>query len=568
MVKDEAALDWKVSTADANEEPRNKKIASESKTDDLGEVVDRISNLPQPITHHIMSFLPTKDAARSSVLSKRWRYLWVSFPILDFDQSDFEMDLSQSVDAFKIQDLFLTYLENYIQHRESVVKIDKFRLRAEVFLQADSRINSVIDWALEHGVKQLDLDLINQNCLPYNWPNSLCPKESVTSLKLGTFNLDLHDLLLVFPSLQELVLRGCKVLKDIECLGANLKTLALDECEGFRSIKIESCNLQSFLYYANPHNQGTVTLIACTFLKVLSLRNVGIEDKWLEHHISELVHLEDLTLDCCFELRVVNLFHGKLKRLSLLRCKKFVEVGIDCPKLYCFTYAGEIVTFGSLNSSSHLNATLILSRNQTKGWFVKLRRLLSLFDHCKVLSLVCKSYQDLIIPEYGKDDFLPPLHDLKHLKVECHSTIEDYIKLVDDLLWFSPHLETLSIVSMVVESGREVVNSLDAPNHKTGDPDVMEPSYCKKKLDFKFQYKKLLAEDEDSFCCVMHPKECWQHRLKKVMINSFDGSVHDDKKNLLKYFSENGKILESIQNDSQVFGVLQGKYFEQSTILS
>jgi len=96
----------------------------------------------------------------------------------------------------------------------------------------------------------------------------------------------------------------------------------------------------------------------------------------------------------------------------------------------------------------------------------------------------------LIIPENGKDDFLPPLHDLKHLKVECHSTIEDYIKLVDDLLWFCPHLETLSIVSMVVESGREVVNSLDAPNlyildapnHKTGEPYVMEPSYCKKKV--------------------------------------------------------------------------------------
>lgn len=45
---------------------------------------DRISKLDDKIIHHILSYVPTKDAVTTSVLSKRWTNLWCFVPFLDF----------------------------------------------------------------------------------------------------------------------------------------------------------------------------------------------------------------------------------------------------------------------------------------------------------------------------------------------------------------------------------------------------------------------------------------------------------------------------------------------------
>jgi len=43
---------------------------------------DQLSNLPKVILHNILSRLPQKDVARTSVLYKAWLDTWYTFPIL------------------------------------------------------------------------------------------------------------------------------------------------------------------------------------------------------------------------------------------------------------------------------------------------------------------------------------------------------------------------------------------------------------------------------------------------------------------------------------------------------
>jgi hypothetical protein len=43
---------------------------------------DIISTLPDILLHHILSFIPAKEAAATIILSKRWKPLWFSQRIL------------------------------------------------------------------------------------------------------------------------------------------------------------------------------------------------------------------------------------------------------------------------------------------------------------------------------------------------------------------------------------------------------------------------------------------------------------------------------------------------------
>uniref|UniRef100_A0ACD5Z2L2 Uncharacterized protein n=1 Tax=Avena sativa TaxID=4498 RepID=A0ACD5Z2L2_AVESA len=47
--------------------------------------VDRISRLPREVRREIVSRLPVKDAARTAVLSRRWRTIWLSTPLVLID---------------------------------------------------------------------------------------------------------------------------------------------------------------------------------------------------------------------------------------------------------------------------------------------------------------------------------------------------------------------------------------------------------------------------------------------------------------------------------------------------
>ena len=50
--------------------------------------LDAFNNIPSSIIEHILSLVPIKDAVRTSILSRNWRYRWTKIPKLVFDLED------------------------------------------------------------------------------------------------------------------------------------------------------------------------------------------------------------------------------------------------------------------------------------------------------------------------------------------------------------------------------------------------------------------------------------------------------------------------------------------------
>ncbi|CAN0909898.1 Putative F-box/LRR-repeat protein At5g02700 [Linum grandiflorum] len=109
--------------------------------------IDRLSELPESILHHILSFVDTKSSVRTSVLSKKWTSVWKHVPILSFGRAEALSDLhfEQQVDRV----LSLRSDSSSI-HR---VTVDfGFSQQVEWVKELCDRI---VNYAASHGVRHL-----------------------------------------------------------------------------------------------------------------------------------------------------------------------------------------------------------------------------------------------------------------------------------------------------------------------------------------------------------------------------------------------------------------------------
>ncbi|RZC51398.1 hypothetical protein C5167_019818 [Papaver somniferum] len=75
---------------------------------------DRISELPHSLINLILGFLPTKCVVSTSVLSKRWRHIWTSVPVLELE---FPRILEQEYttrDAERVWELYLLQPQSFM----------------------------------------------------------------------------------------------------------------------------------------------------------------------------------------------------------------------------------------------------------------------------------------------------------------------------------------------------------------------------------------------------------------------------------------------------------------------
>ena len=137
--------------------------------------VDRISALPDAVLCHILSFMPIKMAVATSLVSKRWRPLWLSVPTVDLDDKGY-METNESHLRF----VRLAYA--VLLFRDATQPILNFRLRCESpFFYYPCDIKLWIKAAIQRKVETVELSLPSH----INLPSDILTCASLVVLKLS-----------------------------------------------------------------------------------------------------------------------------------------------------------------------------------------------------------------------------------------------------------------------------------------------------------------------------------------------------------------------------------------------
>ncbi|KAG7548443.1 F-box-like domain superfamily [Arabidopsis suecica] len=185
--------------------------------------MDRISGLPDDVVVKILSFVPTKVAVSTSILSKRWEFLWMWLPRLEF--------ISRKPELRDFIDRKLPL------HRAPIIeslRLDLYR----PFIKPED-IRRWIEIAVSRHVRELKIDYYSEN--ENIFPSSLFTCKSLVTLKLR--NVTLMDIpsMVCLPSLKTLQLETVKfvdeeILQELLSICPVLEDLLVD-CEDDENMK-------------------------------------------------------------------------------------------------------------------------------------------------------------------------------------------------------------------------------------------------------------------------------------------------------------------------------------------
>ncbi|XP_021294513.1 FBD-associated F-box protein At5g22730-like [Herrania umbratica] len=170
---------------------------------------DRISNLPDPLLEHILTFLPTKYAIRTGVLSKRWKGLWVSQPYISLSHDGLNgrivefKNLSIRDRTVKVSK-YKNFFDKILLHPQARVK--KLQISAPERLEA-LEFNRWFQAIMKEGLEELNLDFAIFSDAPVS---ILTVCNTLVTLKLDFGALSAHKFpkSFYFPNLKTMQLCG------------------------------------------------------------------------------------------------------------------------------------------------------------------------------------------------------------------------------------------------------------------------------------------------------------------------------------------------------------------------
>ncbi|KAK2437083.1 F-box/LRR-repeat protein [Trifolium repens] len=333
---------------------------------------DKLSNLPNCILVHILSFLNTKDAVRTCILSKRWKHIWKYIPTLTLHYSNFST--LKSFDKFVSSVLCL-------RDNSLVLHAIDFHRNSSI---ASSLLIRVAFYVLLHNFKLLRLGIdvkgdighimpcisacqtltsLKLSISPkgrYNFGRTLFPKSlnfpALTFLHLGNFAFCAGDdgriePFSLFNKLNSLIIDNCTV-KDAQIMCISSETLISltmrNHSFDVYQIELSAPSLCTFSFMGTPYQKFRGRSLS-------SVKQVNIDAEMLANYsepplvllswLSDVANINSLTVSAS-TLQVLSFvpgfFKDKLLPSSFIRSLKSLKVILK-PLSYGLSMALKIV---------------------------------------------------------------------------------------------------------------------------------------------------------------------------------------------------------------------------------
>ncbi|CAF2112870.1 BnaCnng47890D [Brassica napus] len=376
------------------------------------ETMDLVSSLPEEVLCHILSFMSTKEAALTSVLSKRWLSLWTLVPNLDVDDSVFLHPEEGKREREGILQSFMDFVERVLALQgDSPIK--RFSLKCKTGIDPD-RVNLWIRNVLRRGVSDLELYLdfprfgsSDNDDEDYQLPWEMFESKTLVDLKLTSeFGVDWwRDQGTLLPMLKSLR------------IDSGVLVLLSDELEQFVYALpvVEELCLATMVWFDSDETVSSASLRKLT-IYAKGFEDFGGDPKGFYFDTPSLVYL-DYSDYVAADYPVVNLTSLAEARLNLLVKEDQVE----------------LIRAAAPNGEDDVVIQRFRNVSKLMSGLINVEKLSLSADTLEVLSLSC--------------DSMPVFNNLKSLNIKSHK--ERGWQAVPVLLRNCPHLETIVFEGLV-----------------------------------------------------------------------------------------------------------------------